>query len=106
MTSFEDRRLLWISPELFDSSQWPLLSSTYTVVPGFIEEAQRELSRQKYIAVVLDIPAADWRTAELVEKVQALDSDVPVLVNDPGASPGDAVRLARLGAHQFLPGDE
>ena len=106
MTSFEDRRLLWISPELFDSSQWPLLSSTYTVVPGSIEEAQRELSRQKYIAVVLDIPAADWRTAELVEKVQALDSDVPVLVNDPGASPGDAVRLARLGAHQFLPGDE
>ena len=106
MTSFEEKRLLWISVELFDSSQWPLLSSTYQVVPGSIGEAERELSRQKCIAVVLDLPATDWRTAELVARVQALDSEIPVLVNDPGASPGDAVRLARLGAHQFLPGDE
>jgi len=98
--------VLWISSDLFDSSQWPLISSRYEVVPGFIEEAQRELSGHRCIAVVLDFPAADWRTAEFLEKAQALDSDIPVLVNDPGASPGDAVRLARLGAHQFLPGDE
>ena len=106
MTSLEEKRLLWISPEPFDPSHWPLLSSAYKVVPGLIAEAQRELTRQKCVAVVLDFPAADWRTAELVEKVHAFDNDIPVLVNDPGASPGDAVRLARLGAHQFLPGDE
>ena len=106
MTSFEEKRLLWISPEPFDPSHWPLLSSAYKVVPGLIGEAQRELARRTCIAVVLDFPAADWQTAELVEKVQALNSDLPVLVNDPGASPSDAVRLARLGAHQFLPGDE
>jgi DNA-binding NtrC family response regulator len=106
VTPLEEKRVLWISSDLFDSSQWPLISSRYEVVPGFIEEAQRELSGHRCIAVVLDFPAADWRTADFLEKVQALDSDIPVLVNDPGASPGDAVRLARLGAHQFLPGDE
>jgi DNA-binding NtrC family response regulator len=42
----------------------------------------------------------------LVEKVHAQDIHIPVLVHDPLASPSDAVRLARLGAYQFLPGDE
>jgi DNA-binding NtrC family response regulator len=106
VTSLADKRLLWISSEPFDPSQWPLLSSIYNVVPGLSGDAQQELQYQECIAVVLDFPAADWQTAELVGKVQALNIDIPVLVNDPGASPGDAVRLARLGACQFLPGDE
>jgi DNA-binding NtrC family response regulator len=54
---------------------------------------------------VLDFPASDWRTAELLEKIQNVAVDLPVLVHDPSASPGDAVRLARLGALQFLPAD-
>jgi DNA-binding NtrC family response regulator len=106
VTPLEEKRLLWISSEPFDASEWPLLSAAYNVVAGLKGEIQRELASQKCIAVVLDFPAADWRTAELVGEVQSLDIDIPVLVNDPGASPGDAVRLARLGAYQFLAGDE
>ncbi len=56
--------------------------------------------------MVLASPAADWRTAELLQVLQVEWSRVPVLIYDPMASPADAVRLARLGAAQFLPGDE
>jgi DNA-binding NtrC family response regulator len=54
---------------------------------------------------VLDFPASDWRTAELLEKVQNVAVELPILLHDPTASPADAVRLARLGAWQFLPAD-
>jgi len=65
------------------------------------------LLQQHYGAVVLDFPIPDWSPAALVEKVRRLEPEVPVLVRNPAATLNDAVRLGRLGIHQFLtPGEE
>lgn len=101
-----DQRLLWISEEPFEASEWPLLSKRYKVEPRSSHEALPELSRHAYTAVVLSFPASGWRGAELLERVQRAATGVPVLIHDPAASPANAVRMARLGARQFLPADE
>jgi DNA-binding NtrC family response regulator len=101
----KEKCLLWLAGEPFDSSKWPLLSFGYEVVSSLPQEAPRELARRPYLAVVLDSPAADERTAEWLETVQKLAADLPVLVHDPGASAAEAVGLARLGVWQFLPAD-
>ena len=66
------------------------------------------LTRQDYGVIVLDFPIPDWTPADLLEQVRRLAPGVPVLARDPSATLNDAVRLARLGIHQFLvaPGDE
>ena len=102
----KEKRLLWLGGQPFDSSKWPLLSSNYDVTGGLPPEAPRELARQPYLAVVLDSPASDERTAEWLETIQKAAADLPVLVHDPGASAAEAVCLARLGIWQFLPPDE
>jgi len=60
------------------------------------------LARQSYGVIVLDFPIPGWTPADLVEQVRRLAPEVPVLVRDPSATLNDAVRLARLGIHQFL----
>jgi len=42
----------------------------------------------------------------MLETIQSAHPGKSVLIRDPSASPADAVRLARLGAHEFLPADE
>lgn len=66
------------------------------------------LARQDYGVIVLDFPIPNWVPADLLEQVRRLAPGVPVLARDPSATLNDAVRLARLGIHQFLvaPGDE
>jgi DNA-binding NtrC family response regulator len=106
VTALREKRLLWITDEPFAASEWPLLSSSYRVEPRLHHEALAELSKQDHSAVVLDFPAAGWRAAELLENVQRAAPGVPILIHDPSASPADAVRLARLGAGQFLASDD
>jgi len=106
VTALQDQRLLWISEEPFEASEWPLLSVSYKVEARSPHESLPELSRRPYMVVVLDFPASGWRGAELLERVQKAAAGVPVLIHDPAASPADAVRMARLGACQFLPADE
>jgi DNA-binding NtrC family response regulator len=100
-----EKRLIWIADRPFDSSEWPLVSVTYSIEPGLRHEALK-LLRQPSIAIVLDLPAADWRTAELLETIQSAHPGACILIHDPIASPADAVRLARLGAHEFFSADE
>jgi DNA-binding NtrC family response regulator len=57
-------------------------------------------------AIVLDFPIDGWSPAELLHRVKGSAPDVPVLIRDPRATLSDAVRLARLGAWQFLSNDE
>jgi DNA-binding NtrC family response regulator len=54
-------------------------------------------------AVVLDCPIAGWPAEILIEEVRRRIPFAPVLVRDSDVSPAAAVRLARLGVHQFLP---
>jgi DNA-binding NtrC family response regulator len=54
-------------------------------------------------AVILDCPLPEWPCDSLLEEVLRSAPGVPVLVRDPGATPVSAMRLARLGAREFLP---
>jgi DNA-binding NtrC family response regulator len=104
VTTAPEKSLFWISEEPFDASQWPILSASYAV--QWISPASLAAVPPGGVAVVLASQAADWRTAELLQLLQATWVRVPVLIHDPAASPGDAVRLAHLGACQFLSSDE
>jgi DNA-binding NtrC family response regulator len=64
------------------------------------------IAAEAWSAIVLDSPAADWRTAEMLENAHNSFPDLPVFIYDPTASPADAVRMVRLGAYEFLPEDE
>ncbi len=57
-------------------------------------------------AIVLDFPIKGWSPSELLREVKRAAPEVPVLIRDPHATPSDAIRLARLGAWQFLSNDE
>jgi len=106
VTPFQDKLLLWISSEPFESAEWPLLSFSYQVEWQTIGEALPDLARRRYSAIVLHFPESGWRPAELWERVQRLAPGTPIFVHDPCASLSDAVRLARLGVAQVLSTDE
>ena len=101
VVSLTPQRLAWISDRSFCASEWPLVSINYKIDP----QSHGELL-PPCRAVILDLDASEWRTAEVLERVQRDAPGVPILIHDPAASPADAVRLARLGAYQFLPVDE
>ena len=97
------KRILWISdasPPAAAQLEMPSWQVEYCApqgVPGlpFIDAS----------AIVLDFPTAGWDAADWLPRLQGLAPGVPVLIRDPGATPSDAVRLARLGVSQFLPGE-
>ncbi len=100
------KQVLWISarPEL--PADWPHHPAVWNIeilAPGAAIEA---LAVADYAAIVLDLPLPGWTAATLLEAVQRAAPGVPVLARDPRASVGEAVRLAHLGIHQFLPADE
>lgn len=99
-----EMQVRWLSSEPFDSSEWPLISASYEISEASSRGVSGE-SPQGCLAVVLASPAGDPRTLELLEYIQTNTPAVPVLVHDPAASPADAVRLSRLGAHQFFSND-
>ena len=55
-------------------------------------------------AIVLDFPIGRWNASDW-QRLQGTAPGVPLLVRDPGATPSDAMRLARLGVSQFLPAE-
>ena len=65
-----------------------------------------QLRRAVYDAVVLEFPIAGETPERLLEAARRSAPSLPVLIRDPQATLADAVRLARLGADQFLPPDE
>ena len=105
MTAIENKRLLWISAGLFNFAEWPLLSDSYKV-ESHSYRVLPELSRHPCGAIILDLPAPGCRPAEVLERVQMAAPGVPIFIHDPSASLSDAVRLARLGACQFLSADD
>ena len=101
----QDKRLLWIASEPLKAAEWPFLSAAYKVESRSFHEPLQDLSRQGYAAIVLHFPTLGWRPVELLERVRNAAPGVPVLIHDPDASLSDAVRLARLGACQYLSAD-
>jgi DNA-binding NtrC family response regulator len=93
--------ILWISDSNVGIQQPP--DWNIRVVPP---EDGLSLLSSDFSAVVLDLPVDGWTAATLIEEVQRIAREVPVLVRDPDISLTDAARLAHLGVQQFLPSGE
>jgi len=99
----ESTQVLWIGEDHTDHApELPSAPGGWRIVYCSAGRAVSELSLGQYHAVILDFPMPGWTPAELLERVQRSAPETPVLVRDPGATPMDAVRLARLGVYQFI----
>ena len=45
----------------------------------------------------------DWTVEDLLEELQQINRDIPIVIHDEAASVADAVRYIRLGAHDVIP---
>ncbi len=99
------RLLIINSADGFDISG-TLAASLRGVAPETVRsvaEAIERLRGSSYDAVTAFFPLLDWNAAELLEEIQRVNPLVPVIIVDPEAGLGEAVKLARLGAYQVLP---
>jgi len=60
------------------------------------------LGHSCYDVVLSDFPMPEWTPAEWLEEVQRVNPILPVLIRDAQPSYGEAVRLTKLGAYQYL----
>lgn len=68
------------------------------------QEALQCLRSSGYDAVLADFPVPDWPATEWLEEVQRINSLLPVVIRDSGATCSDAVHLTKLGAYHVLGG--
>jgi DNA-binding NtrC family response regulator len=99
-------QVLWISTAASLPSDWPQFPGDLDIDVQYPNAALSLLRTVDYSAVVLDLPVQGWQTSTLLEIVQRTAPGVPLLARDPKASVADAVHLAHLGIHQFLPAGE
>src|ERR1035438_4872513 len=99
-------QVLWISEQPALPADWPHHPAVWNIEILPADEAIETLAVADYAAIVLDLPLAGWTAATLLEAVQRAAPGVPVLSRDPKASIGEAVQLAHLGIHLFLPAGE
>jgi DNA-binding NtrC family response regulator len=69
------------------------------------EDAPLALASGKWAAIVLECPVPGWSAAALLEEIQRHAPHTPILIRDGEVSPSEAVRLAHLGAREFLSPD-
>jgi len=99
-------QVLWVSARPETGPRWEHRPAGWNVDIRVAEEALDTLAVTDYSAIVLELPYAGWRSAALLEAVQRAAPGVPVLARDPNTSVDEAVHLAHLGLHRFLPADE
>ncbi|HXB74883.1 MAG TPA: sigma-54 dependent transcriptional regulator [Candidatus Acidoferrales bacterium] len=111
----ETQKVLWISAlrRAVEAGPGPLASPLASPPARWKaefrapEDGIEALHHNTYDAVVLDFPIPEWSPAEVLEQVRRLAPGTLVFIRDPEATLSDAVRLAHLGAYQFLePGYE
>jgi DNA-binding NtrC family response regulator len=101
------KRVLWISSNQSRTpAECPSPPADWTIDSRSPDGALEELSQHRYDALVLDFPASDWTTIDLLECVRRFDPQVPLLIRDFEAPLSDA-QVARFGAYQSLaPADD
>ena len=110
ITPMETKKVLWISAlrGAVVEGPGPLASplasppACWTAEFRSPEDGIEALRHNTYDAVVLDFPIPEWSPAEVLEQVRRLAPGTLVFIRDPEATLSDAVRLAHLGAYQFL----
>ncbi len=99
-------QVLWISTEPALPADWPHHPAVWNIEIQPADEAIDALAVTDYAAIVLDLRLPGWTAATLLEAVQRAAPGVPVLAWNPNVSVSEAVQLAHLGLHQFLPAGE
>src|SRR5690606_36778749 len=75
----------------------------YTVdVAGGVAVAEEKLARRSYDIALFDVALPDGDGVELLQRVRASGSDMPVVIMSGHATIDAAVRATRLGAIDFL----
>jgi DNA-binding NtrC family response regulator len=98
----EPNRILWIGADGASNPSRQPVCGLWKIEYREIYEGLSDLRQTEFDAIVLDFPIPCWSPAELLEQVQRLAPQTPVLICDPQATLSDAVRLTRLGMRQFL----
>jgi DNA-binding NtrC family response regulator len=96
--------ILWIqSAENPPAGPLPESLEAYTIrqAPS-VPHGLSQLEQHTADVVMASFPQPGWTPAELLEAVQEIGGEVPVLILDPAGTPAEAVRLARLGAYQVV----
>ena len=96
-------QVLWISAQRERPADWPPQTAAWNIEIQPAEKAIGSLAVAHYAVIVLDLPLPGWTASTLLEAVQRAAPGVPVLARDPKISVCEAVHLAHLGIHQFLP---
>jgi DNA-binding NtrC family response regulator len=95
----ELKRVLWInlgySPDDVLPSSWQVLCQQPT-------DALNELKTKDFDAIMLELPLPHRTPGELLDQLQRLAPETPVLIRDPEATLSDALRLGRQGAFHML----
>ena len=86
------------------AEQWERAAGCTPVFASGRAEALRLLRSAAYDGLVAAFPLPDGTAEELLEEAQRIDSWLPVVILDAGASVADGVRLAKLGAELVLAG--
>src|SRR5437016_2819501 len=68
-------------------------------------ECCQALRNGPYGVIVADFPLPDCSPEELLEEVQRMDSNLPVLIRDAAGGLRDAVRLVKAGARHYFGAD-
>lgn len=98
-------KVLWVCARQPEPEEARLIDSLtgFTVeLARSVPEGLQHLKSSATDVIVGSFPAPDWSAAEFLEEVQRINSSVPVLIRDREGTISDAVRLTRLGAHQFF----
>ncbi|MGI8991238.1 MAG: sigma-54 dependent transcriptional regulator [Bryobacteraceae bacterium] len=97
--------VLWIASGQSDAHENAMrerLSGYDLEIVADIPNALSRLRTAPVNAAFGNFPCRDWLPAELLEEVQRIDAHLPVFIRDSGGTLADAVRLTKLGAHQFV----
>ena len=98
-------RLLSIAPFPDHFKVKALTGALDGVAAETVEDIRDGLDRLKvseFDAVLVCFPMPEWKPEEVLEEVQRINTLLPVIVYDAGATLAEAVRLTKLGAFQYL----
>src|SRR5256714_3477135 len=102
--------ILWIGSPTPDSGEEALFAALagYSVqvasgIPDLLHAIESQATQAAAIdLVIVNLPAGEWRAADVLEQIQRAGGSVPVIVGDRSGTCSEAVRLGRMGAHQFF----
>ena len=96
-------QVLWISSNEQSSLDELLLNAAHVSfeLASTGAAALALLRGRRFDAVVLNSPAVDYATEDLLEELTRIRPDTPVLIRDAQADLSEAVRLIKLGGVPF-----